>query len=48
MCALHVKLLQNLSLKVLPKHIKSFYFDKRNNNFTSRKRHNPKVMEMTP
>ena len=39
-CALHVKLLQILSLKIL-------CFDKRNNSFTSTKRHNPKVMEVT-
>ena len=48
MCALHVNLLQNLSLRIFPKHIKGLFFEKRNNNFTSRKCHNPKVMEMTP
>ena len=36
MCALHVKLLQILSLRIFPKHIKSLCFDKRNNSFTSR------------
>ena len=34
MRALHVKLLQNLSLRIFRKHIKSFCFDKRNNNLT--------------
>ena len=48
MCLLHVKLFQNFSLRIFPKHIKSLCFDKRNNSFTRRKCHNPKVMEMTP
>ena len=48
MCTLHVNLLQNLSLRIFPKHTKSLFFDKRNCNFTSRKRHSQKVMEMTP
>ena len=48
MCVLHAELLQNLLLRIFPKHMKSLCFDKRNNNFTGRKHHNPKVMEMTP